>query len=111
MQNVFDKLEEKGITIYNYEEKGKLCGYELNTYTEAGVNQIIFIDFRDTDKSPNSPEDFKELFLKRIESIDVDEEVEIHRQDPLFRQDFTLTKALKDFKDWKKNLLKLFKSL
>lgn len=111
MKKIFDKIEKAGISIYEYKEKNKLCGYELNTYTFGGVNQIVFVDFRNTDKKPKNEKDFKELFLERVNSIDIDEEIEINRQDASYRQAFTLTNALKDFKDWKKGLLKLAKSL
>lgn len=111
MQSLFDKIEEAGISIEKYEENNKLCGYELNTYTDGGVNQIVFIDFRDIEKDPENEEDFKELLLERVESIDVDEEIEVNRQDPTYKRDFTLTESLKDFKAWKKGLLKLAKSL
>lgn len=111
MKNIFDKIEAVGISIYEYKEKNKLCGYELNTYTDGGVNQIVFIDFRNTGKKPKSENDFKELFLAYINSIDIDEEIESNRQDKAYRQAFTLTQALKDFKAWKKDLLKLAKSL
>lgn len=111
MEAIFDIIVNKGISIYNYEENDKLCGYELNTYTEGGLNQIIFIDFRDTNKDPLNADDFKELFLERIKSIDVDEEIEMNRQDERYRAAFTLTEALKDVKAWKKDLKKLAKSL
>lgn len=111
MKKTFDKIETANISIDEYKEKNKLCGYELNTYTDGGVNQIVFVDFRDTDKDPKNKNDFKELFLERVNSIDIDEEIETNRQDKSYRQAFTLTRALKDFKDWKKGLLKLAKSL
>lgn len=111
MKTVFDKIEATGISIYKYEENDKVCGYELDTYTDGGLNQIIFVDFRDTNKYPENEEDFKELFLERVESINVDEEIEVNRQDQSYKQSFTLTEALKDIKRWKKDLLKLAKSL
>lgn len=111
MKNIFDKIELAGISIHHYKEDGKLCGYELNTYTEGGLNQIVFVDFRDTKKDPENEKDFKELFSERIESIDVDEEIEMNRQNKGYRDAFTLTQALKDVKAWKKGLLKLAKNL
>ena len=111
MKKIFDKIENANIQIFKYKEDGKLCGYELNTYTEGGLNQIVFVDFRDTKKDPENEKDFKELFSERIESIDVDEEIEMNRQNKGYRDAFTLTQALKDVKAWKKGLLKLAKSL
>lgn len=111
MKKTFDKIEKAGISIYNYKEGKKLCGYELNTYTEGGVNQIVFIDFRDTDKKPKNENDFKKLFLERVNSIDIDEEIDLHREMKGYKQAFTVTQSLKDFKGWKNGLLKLAKSL
>lgn len=111
MKKIFDKIEKAGISIYTYKEKNKICGYELNTYTFGGVNQIVFVDFRDTGKSPKNAKDFKELFLECINSIDIDEEIDLHREMKGYKQAFTIAQSLKDFKTWKKDLLKLAKSL
>lgn len=111
MKKIIDKIENANISIDKYEEGKKLCGYELNTYTDGGVNQIVFVDFRDTGKDPKSEKDFKELFLERINSINIDEEIDIHREMKGYKEAFTISKSLKDFKDWKKDLLKLAKSL
>jgi len=111
MKKIFDKIEAAGISIYEYKEKGKICGYELNTYTDGGVNQIIFIDFRRTEKDPKNESHFKALFADRINSIDIDEEIEMNRQDKTYRAAFTLKDAVKDFKRWKADLVKLSESL
>ncbi len=114
MKKIFDKIAASNlinISIDEYKEGKKLCGYELNTYTNGGVNQIVFVDFRDTDKDPKNEKDFKELFLERVNSIDIDEEIELHREMKDYRAAFTITQGLKDFKDWKRDLLKLAKSL
>jgi hypothetical protein len=111
MKNILKKIEAAGISIYQYKEKNKLCGYELNTYTDGGVNQIVFIDFRNTDKDPKNENDFKQLFLDRINSIDIDDEIEMNRQDKTYKESFTLTQAVKDFESWKNDLLKLSHTL
>jgi len=111
MKKIFKKIEAANISIHEYKEGKKLCGYELNTYTNGGVNQIVFIDFRDTGKDPKSEKDFKELFSERVNSIDIDEEIEMNRQDKSYKQAFTLTQAVKDFTAYKKDLLKLANSL
>src|SRR3954469_10372970 len=107
MKTIIKKIEAAGIPVYEYKEGKKLCGYELNTYTEGGVNQVIFVDFRHTDKKPTSASDFKELFVERVKDIDIDEEIETNRQNQAYKQAFTLTKSLKDFTDWKAKMLAL----
>lgn len=111
MKKIFDKIEKAGIQISEYKEGKKLCGYELNTYTEGGLNQIVFVDFRDTDKKPKKAADFKEMFLKHIKDINIDEEIELNRQDKSYRQTFTLRDSLDDIEAWKEKMLKLAESL
>jgi hypothetical protein len=111
MKKIITKLENANIATHKYKEDGKLCGYELNTYTNGGLNQIVFVDFRDTDKKPNKVADFKELFLERVKSIDTDEEVEINRQNKQYCNDFTLRESLDDIEEWKQELLTLAESL
>ena len=59
---IIDTIEDKGISIDNYEEDEKICGYELNTYTDGGVNEIIFLDFRDEGENALDPKQFIEKF-------------------------------------------------
>jgi len=89
-------------------ENNKLCGYELNTYTYAGVNQIVFIDFRGTKLNPRKSTDFIYRYNQTIERIDIDEEVNTNRQDPNYTANFTLSESVQDFTEWKVNLLNIF---
>jgi len=111
MKKIIAKIEKAGISVYEYKEGKKLCGYELNTYTDGGLNQIVFVDFRNTDKDPKKAADFKKVFLKQIKDIDVDEEVELNRQNKAYHAAFTLRQSLDDIEEWKEEMLKLAKSL
>lgn len=111
MKKIIKKLEKANISVHEYEEGGKLCGYELNTYTNGGLNQIVFVDFRNSDKDPKKAKDFKEEFLNRVKDIDVDEEVELNRQNAQYRNDFTLRESLDDIQEWKEDIVKLAESL
>lgn len=111
MKKIFAIIAAAGISTFEYKEKNKLCGYELNTYTDGGVNQIVFIDFRNKDENPKKAEDFKKLFLQYVKDIDIDDEIEINRQNKAYRDAFTLRESLNDFEAWKEKLLKLAQSL
>lgn len=108
LKQILEHLQELGIGYYEYREDDILCGYELDTYTDAGVNMIIFLDFRDTDLNPKNPNDFLKVFKERIESIDIDEEIELHRQDKRYCNEFTIKQSLEDFSSWKDGLKKAF---
>jgi len=108
VNEIIERLEESNIRIENYKEKNKLCGYELDTYTDCGVNQIIFLDFRDSELDPENAKDFLQVFKDTIEIINVDEEIELNRQDKTYSNDFSIKVSLKDFEDWKENLENIF---
>ncbi len=111
LKTIFSQLEDENISIYDYKENDKLCGYELNTYTHKGVNQVLFLDFRDTGLNPKSPKDFITVFSNRIADIDTDEEIEINRQNKNYRNSFSIRESLADFEEWKGNLESLVKKI
>ena len=108
IKEITSHLEQLNIQVHEYKEDKKLCGYELNTYTDCGVNQIIFLDFRDSKMNPKKAKDFIEKFNERVDSIDVDEEVEMNRQSDAYKRNFSLTVSIQDFKDWKEGLRQVF---
>ena len=110
LEQIFDILENNNIIIDNYEENEKLCGYELNTYTKGGVNQIIFLDFRDNG-NPKKANDFIKNLSERIDDIDIDDEIEVNRQDQNYKANFTLRESLNDFEEWKKELENIVKQI
>lgn len=110
LENIIDEIE-KHHSIDEYKEDGELCGYEINTYTNGGVNMIIFLDFRDSEYDPKNPTHFLKVFEDRIESIDIDEEIVLHREMKNYTDNFTLSESLEDFNDWRDSLNKLIEKL
>ena len=107
----FKILEENSIQIHEYKEDNKLKGYELEMWTNGGVNQFLFIDFRDNGKNPKNNTDFLGLLENRIKSINIDEEIELHRQGNDYKQNFTIRESLEDFEDWKNKLEEILEQL
>ena len=97
LQQLLDIIEENDITVHNYVENGMLCGFELNAYTDAGVNEILFLDFRNPEQDPKNPKHFIAEFESYINHYSVDDRIENNRQDPKYKQDFTLNESLDDF--------------
>lgn len=74
---------------------------ELETWTEGNVNMFVCL----VEEGEYS---LCEQFKKRVETYDIDEEVENHRQDSNYRDTFTITESVKDFtthKEWLENVL------
>lgn len=108
IEDIIEILENNDIQIYKYVEEEKLCGYELNTYTNGGVNMIIFLDFRDSTLNPENPIDFINVWNEYFEGFDIDDEVLIHRQDEYYVRAFSLTESINDFRDWVINFENIF---
>lgn len=111
LDQIIDIITDKGIGVDEYKENDVLCGYELNTYTGGGVNQIIFLDFRDSELDATNADDFVETFSEYVDSIDIDDEIEMNCQDPSYKAAFTLTQAVADFAEWKEGLETLIEEL
>ena len=111
IKQIIEIIEKNDISIHEYEENNILCGYELNTYTDAGVNEIIFLDFREENQDPKNVDDFIKEFKSYMKYYGIDERIEMNRQDPKYKEDFTLKQSLKDFSKWNKKIKKLIKEL
>ena len=111
IDKIIEIIEENNISVHEYEENKILCGYELNTYTDAGVNEIIFLDFREENQDPKNVDDFIKEFKSYMKCYTIDERIETNRQNPKYKEDFTLKQSLKDFSKWNKKIKNLIKEL
>ena len=66
---------------------------ELESYNDGGVDMFITIE---KDNSNNLLEQLR-LF---VENFDIDEEIDIHRQDTDYRRNFTIRESINDFENW-----------
>ena len=66
---------------------------ELESYTDGGVDMFITIK---KDSSNNLLEQLR-LF---VENFDIDEEIDIYRQDTDYRRNFTIRESINDFENW-----------
>lgn len=111
IEQIISIIKNDGISIDKYDEEGRHCGYELNTYSNNGTNLIIFLDFRDEGKDATNPNDFINEFNSYMNDFDIDETISRYREDPRYKSTFTLSESLKDLKAWKKTMLDLIKKI
>lgn len=99
-------LEEQGFKYNRYMENGECKGIEFEDWTDGGVDMIHLIDGRDYDMTE------ERWWIAEIEAIyenfDVDHEIDVHRQDPSYCNDFTVRDSLTDFEAWQKRLKALY---
>ena len=83
-----------------YKENGECVGIEIEQWTDGGVDMIHLIDGRDRDM--NDPYWWKDELEAISEAFDVDEEVDINRQDEKYRSAFTYRQSVEDFEEYDK---------
>lgn len=93
-------LDENNIGHSRYEEDGECVGIEMELWTNIGVDMIHLIDGRDRDM--NDPDWWKDELESIYEAFDVDEEIDINRQDEKYRRAFTYRLSVEDFEDYDK---------
>ena len=92
-------FEANNFKVHQFQQDGKHHA-ELETWTDGGVNMIIIL----------TPFTAK-AFLDYVESYEVDELIDLYRQDPGYRNAFTIAQSLKDFRRFHKRLKRLKKEL
>jgi hypothetical protein len=85
-------LEANDFSVNVFEQDGVEVA-ELETWTEGGVNMIPFL----------SPFTMAE-FVSYVEDFDIDEQVDLHRQDNMYRKAFNITESVEDFTDFHNRL-------
>jgi hypothetical protein len=111
LKQIFDIIETAEISIDEYKEKNFLCGYELNAYTSAGVNEILFLDFREADQDPENVEDFIQEFENYLDARTIDEMIDRNRQSETYKSAFTLKESLADFTKFDEKLRGILKEI
>lgn len=92
LQNFF---EEKNFHVYLFEQNNVQCA-EIEKWTDGGVDMIIYLN-------PFT----KEEFAQYVNDFDVDDEIDLHRQNIEYRNNFTITESLKDFTIFHTHLKKI----
>lgn len=103
LKAVLEIIENNDFAMYVYEEDDKECGIEIESWTPSGVNMIHFLDFRHN-KNIFNIYDINSEITRIANLFDVDEEIEIHREDTLYKSAFTYRESLIDFETWQTTL-------
>lgn len=79
----------------------------LESWSIGGVDMWIYLDKKSDDSVVAQLEDY-------INNFDIDEEIEIYREDEEYKEVFTISESLKDFEnwiEWIKNIINELKDL
>jgi len=82
------EILKENFTIYEDDNVIK-----LESYTEGGVNMIIDVYKEDYDNILHALEDY-------VGGFEIDKETDLHREDKLYRKQFTISQSLEDFENY-----------
>ena len=111
LQELLNIIESNDISIDEYTENEKLCGYELNAYTDGSVNEILFLDFRNKKYAPKNPADFIAEFQSYVNDYSIDDKIDMYRNDKFYKQNFTIQESLEDFQKFKQKLSEILNEM
>ena len=76
--------------------------WDLETWTTGGVNMFVNIDTNN---------DLIEEIENYLNNFDIDEEIELYRQDKKYKEAFTIRRSVEDFEDWVEFIKSILKQL
>ena len=88
---ITSKERELLLELFNINESA--YELELESRTDGGVDMFISID-------KNSDNNLLEQLERFVENFDIDEEIDIHREDENYRRKFTIRESINDFENW-----------
>ena len=94
------EILEDNFKIYEYDDS-----YELEKWTNGGVDMFILVYKSDENGT------LIEQFGDYINCFDIDEEIEIYRQDKNYRENFTIRESVHDFEEWIETIKNIIKEL
>ena len=77
---------------------------QLESWTDGGVDMVIYID-------KNEKIDHLQQFKNFINNFNIDEEIEIHRQNEQYKNDFTISESLEDFTSYLNDLKEIYNDI
>lgn len=88
---ITSKERELLVELFNINESA--YELELESWTDGGVDMFISID-------KNSDNNLLEQLERFVENFDIDEEIDIHREDENYKRNFTIRESITDFENW-----------
>ena len=88
---ITSKERELLLELFNINESA--YELELESWTDGGVDMFISID-------KNSDNNLLEQLERFVENFDIDEEIDIHREDENYKRNFTIRESINDFENW-----------
>lgn len=99
MNNKERKILEE---VFNIHED--MNNYTLENWTNGGVNMFITIE-------KHSNNTLLEQLERFVDNFDIDEEIDLYRENADYKNNFTIRESMEDFEDWISCLIDLIDNL
>jgi uncharacterized UPF0160 family protein len=96
METLIKILEDNNFDITPIDTNGA----EIVNWTDGGISMIA-----------NLTPFTKDSFIEYVETFNIDNEVDQHREDPIFKNCFSVKQSLKEFTDYHKMLVRVANKL
>lgn len=110
LENIIKAIEEFNFNVELLSENGMINGMEIETWSEGGVDMIHTIYFLDNYQDIYNKTEVKKELDRLYENFDIDEEIDLYRQDKKYKNDFTIRESLEDFEKYHNRLKDLSKN-
>lgn len=100
---LLNTLDKHDFGVHEYKESDALCGYEMESWTDLGVNMIHFIDCRDYDDGLTVKNIIDQL-LQINAAFDVDDEIYKLMESLEARQRFSYREVVHDMEAYENKL-------
>lgn len=99
MEKIIETFNTLGYKVFVVDEKGKPCGYEIEKWTNGGVDMIHSLDFRGKVADIANKYAVRQEFYAIATDFEerIDEEIDLHRESEDYRRAFTIRQSVNDF--------------
>lgn len=104
LKDIIDFFEELEFNVNILEENGICTGFELETWTGRGVNMIEYIDLEGDYLGTYNVNVIKDRLKAIYENFDIDEQIDMYRQNADYKKVFTIKQSLEDFEEYENRL-------
>lgn len=92
-------FEEEGFNVHLFKENNVQCA-EIEKWTPLGVDMIILLRPFCIDS-----------FIEYVDNFDLNEEIDLHRQDSTYKSNFSVSDSVEDFGSFHESLKQVVKKL
>ncbi len=110
LDNIIKTIESFNYNVDFIYENGMISGMQIETWTNGGVDMIHTIYFLDNYQDVYDKDNVNKQLQEIADNFSIDDEIDLHRQDKLYKSNFSISQSLEDFTEYQHRLKDLVKN-